>query len=602
MNFSKMSRFSKLSLALASIGVVSMLTGCGGGSGSGTSTTPYDPYSPTVDVRCTPGNDVIGTWKVVANNKTLMPDSPQLPFFSYNQPSVNNDGVVVFRGRAKSGTSGSGEIQRGIYATEACKPISIYTVADTVNTPVPAPNNTSATFNEFPSIPRIDAHSGLIATRGQSAPVWTYTDPVTGLDTKAGTSGVYVTSPSGLSTGMGILGNVPEFSYMQVPGASTTGLKFDQFPGSPSVTDSKYLVFKGNYTETNGTLTTSKTGVYYRDLTIAGSPTTMIASSNTVIPGQTTTSTTFDSTAPPSSADGKVVFLGLDNELTPTMGGIYMAPIADKPTLDPLVQIGQVVPNKAGTALDGTSKFTQIGEGLSFDGRYVAFWGAWGQDFATHGGMHTIQLTCPTDGSKALQAACMAGSDKDASGNPTGQTTEYVPDNQGIFLVDSQTKGIWMVARGEDPAAGPLGSIPFQGFMYWNYSGSTQGGDAEPPKWRSSAFAAVDGNRGVIFKGSPTADSVSGIYGVPFNKATGTLGTVFKVIATGDQMTTLDAAAPAGPITSVSIEREGLRAGWLTLTASSADWAGAYVTYFPGAFHLAGTPDANGIDNLILGN
>lgn len=415
------------------------------------------------------------------------------------------------------------------------------------------------------------------------------------LDTKVGTSGLYVTMPTELATGVGILGSVPDFSYMQVPDASTTGIKFDQFPGSPSVTDNKYLVFKGNYTDG-----VSKTGVYYRDLTVSKSPVITIANTNTVIPGQTTTTTTFGSTAPPSSEGGKVVFVGLDNEGAPTMGGIYMAPVADKPALTPLVTIGQLIPNKLGTALDGTSTFTQIGEALAFDGRYVAFWGAWGQDFATHGGMHAIQLPCPTDGSKALQAACMAGSDKDSNGNPTGLTTEYVPDNQGIFLVDSQhPTNIWMVAQGYDSGTSGQAGIPFNGFMYWTYSGSPQGGDAEPPHWRSSAFAAVDGSRGVIFKGSPTAASVSGIYGVPF--ASGALGAVFKVIATGDPMTTLDAAAPAGPITSVAIEREGLRNGWLTLTASSADWAGAYVTYFPSAFHLAGTPDANGIDNLILG-
>ena len=587
-----MFRFTKLSIALVAVGFASIIVGCSSGGGSSTAYTPYDPYLPGLDTPCTPGSDVIGTWKVVANNQTLMPDSPQLPFFSYNQPSVNSDGIVVFRGRAKSGTSNSGEIQRGIYATNSCQQTGIiYTVADTLTTQVPVPNNTNATFNEFPSIPRIDAHSGLIATRGQSAPVWTLPD-----GTQVGTAGLYVTMPSALATGIGILGNVPEFSYMQVPDASTTGIKFDQFPGSPSVTDNKYLVFKGNYTDG-----VSKTGVYYRDLDVTGSPVTTIANTNTVIPGQTTTTTTFGSTAPPSSEGGKVVFVGLDNEDAPTMGGIYMAPVADKPALDPLVTIGELVPDKTSAPLDGTSTFTQIGEALAFDGRYVAFWGAWGQNFTTHGGMHTITLTCPTDGSKALQAACMAGSIKDpVTGDPTGQYQEYEPINQGIFVVDSQTKKVWMVARGEFGATGPLGTIPqFQGFMYWVYSGSTQGGDAEPPKWRASAFAAVDGSRGVLFKGSPSASTASGIYGVQFNGSS--LGTTFKVIATGDPMTTLDAAAPAGPITSVAIEREGLRNGWLTLTAASADWAGAYATYFPSAFHLAGTPDANGVDNLILG-
>ncbi len=592
-----MFHFKKLTLALASIGLVSVLGGCGGGGG-GDAYTPDNPYTPSLNDPCTPGSDVIGTWKVVANNAKIMPDSPLLPFFSYNQPSVNTNGVVVFRGRAKSSINGSGEIQRGIYATSACQTTGIiYTVADTANTQVPAPNNTGATFNEFPSIPRIDANSGLIATRGQSAPVWSYTDPSTGLDTQVGTAGLYVTLPTGFSTGIGILGNVPAFSYMQVPDASASGIKFDQFPGSPSVADNKYLVFKGNYTDG-----VSKTGIYYRDVTVPGSAVTTIANTDTVIPGQTTTSVTFGSTAPPSAQGGQVVFVGLDNEDAPTMGGIYMAPIADKPALDPLVTIGELVPDKTGAAL-GTETFTQIGEALAFDGHYVAFWGAWGQDFATNGGMHQITLTCPTDGSQALRNACMAGSIKDpVTGDPTGQYHEYEPINQGIFLVDTQTKTVWMVARGEygyTGAAGP-GAPQFQGFQYWVYSGSTKGGDAEPPKWRSSAFAAVDGNRGVLFKGSPLASTASGIYGVPFNGSS--LGTTFKVIATGDSMTTLDTAAPLGPITSVAIEREGLRNGWLTITAASADWAGAYATYFPGAFHLAGTPDANGIDNLILGN
>ena len=79
-----MTRLTKLSLALASLGLASALGACGGGGSSSVAYTPYDPYSPTVDVPCTPGSDVIGTWKVVANNQTLMPDSPQLPFFSYN--------------------------------------------------------------------------------------------------------------------------------------------------------------------------------------------------------------------------------------------------------------------------------------------------------------------------------------------------------------------------------------------------------------------------------------------------------------------------------------------------------------------------------------
>lgn len=590
----QMDNHFQIKWVMASLTIASVLAGCGG----------EDSVNASVLSACEPSNDVVGTWKVIANNITTMPDSPQLTFFSYNQPSVNENGLVVFRGRAKSASDGEGEIQRGIYAVDTCVPKSaIYTIADTVNTIVPEPNNTAAKFNEFPSIPRIDLGSSLIVTRGQSAPVLTYTDSM-GVSTKVGTSGLFVKLASGLATGIGLLGNVINFQYMQVPDATTTGLKFDQFPGSPSASDGKYLVFKGNYTDV-----TSKTGVFFRDLKTPNSPVAVIANSDTVIPASATnlfnpTNTLFGSTAPPSAAKGKVVFVGLDNEQSPTMGGIYSAVIANKPELDVLVQIGDLVPQNIDSTL--VSRFTQIGEGLAFDGRFVAFWGAWGTSPSnTSGqpgpGMHRVNLACPTDGEKTLQAACLAGSDKDINGLPTGFTAVDVPDNQGIFVVDTTTKLISMIARADftNPASS------FSGFMYWTYSGSTQGGDAEPPHWRSSAFAAIDGNRGVIFKGSPnstTTNGMAGIYGTTY--LGNSVGPIFKVVATGDLMSSLDPSAPAASqITSVSIEREALRNGWLVLTAASADWAGTYVSHFPKLFNLGAVlPDQPSIFSLILGN
>ena len=62
-------------------------------------------------------------------------------------------------------------------------------------------------------------------------------------------------------------------------------------------------------------------------------------------------------------------------------------------------------------------------------------------------------------------------------------------------------------------------------------------------------------------------------------------GPVFKVVAIGDDMARLDPQAPAGSsITSLGIEREGLRGRWLALTASSLNaagesWAGLYATH-----------------------
>ncbi|MGA8048719.1 MAG: hypothetical protein WCA09_00910 [Burkholderiales bacterium] len=552
---------------------------------------------------CVPGSDVIGAWKVVSNNQTAVPGSTDIKFFSYNQPSINSSGLLVFRGRARGatgsgGSGGSASMSRGVFALDACLPSpKLYTVADT-STVVPAPNNTDAVFTEFPSIPRIDMNAGVMATRGQSNPVWTLSD-----GTKLGTSGVYVASAAGLSTGIGLLGGVPEFSYMQVPNASTTGVKFDQFPGSPTVSDGKYLAFKGNYTDTDGVTTVSRTGVYYRDLSVSNSPLHVIADSSMPIPG-TDPATTFGSTAPPSAANGKVAFVGLDNEDAPTAGGLYIAPLADMPALTPLVQIGQtVVTDSAGGPLVDNPTFSQLGEGLAFDGRYIAFWGAWGAD------MREITLTCPEDGNADLIAACNEQ-------NPGGTKQVMVPVNQGVFLYDIQRGKLWMAARaGSDEQ--------FQDFLYWVFSGSpgttgASGGsggesgptDAEPPRWRASAFAAVDGARGVIFKGSlmPAegfTPPTSGIYGAPFTGSK--VDPVFKIVEVDDSIAPIDPTAPAeSKITALGIERESLRSGWLTITASTLDplgesWAGIYATYFPGAFHVSAAVAPSTVGTLILG-
>ncbi len=154
-------------------------------------------------------------------------------FNSYNQPAINKEGVVVFRARSRGGMGGSeggsggsggerpaearrsggstggsgagsgsggtgggesgggagsggmggssgGQPERGIYMRNLAEQGPLYMVFRRSGT-VPQPNNTTigkddqlASFNEFPSVPRIDAGSDTIATRGQSTPVWTY--------------------------------------------------------------------------------------------------------------------------------------------------------------------------------------------------------------------------------------------------------------------------------------------------------------------------------------------------------------------------------------------------------------------------------------------
>ena len=82
----------------------------------------------------------------------------------------------------------------------------------------------------------------------------------------------------------------------------------------------------------------------------------------------------FDSTSPPSAAAGKMVFTGLDNEAAPKAGGIFMASLTDSPTLSTVASVNTEVPK------NGTQTLTAFGEGLSFDGRYVGFWGGWGTE------------------------------------------------------------------------------------------------------------------------------------------------------------------------------------------------------------------------------
>lgn len=560
-------------LAIAS-SIVLFLAACGGDG----ETAP-----PAVASACSSAiSNATGKWVTVVNN-AISPPGPAgagKNFFSFNQPSINSNGKVVFRARAKApGVGGGGEPHRGVWAVDLCSSPVLETILDT-SMVVPAPNNEGAIFNETPSIPRIDISSSLIASRGNSQPVWTYTDPDTGLETKAGTTGIFTWINGPLATGVNILGNVAnvnpdlDFTYFQVPLPAPAGTKFDVFPGSPTMTNGKFIAFKGNFTMTEGGVAVGKTGVYFRDISVPRGPVIAIADTSTVIPGQ---STMFGSTAPPSAAAGKIVFTGLDIEEAPTMGGIYVAPLTERPALTSIAQIGDPVLDRSGVPLADGSTFNKFGEGLAYDGRYVAFWGAWGA--ATR----DIVLTCPTDGNKDRIAYC------NEVYAPDGRTTVQVPVNQGIFFHDSVSRKTLMVARagvGEG----------FQDFLYWVYSGRPPGtgegddSDGEPPRWRSSAFAAVDGARGVLFKGSRspipgvTVPS-SGIYGSGFSN--GALTDVVSAIEVGNLVGKLDPGAPAeSTVLSVGIEREAVRSGWVTLTASTINpagesWAGVYATYVP---------------------
>ena len=530
------------------------------------------------------------TWTRVADSTDGIPGTASL-FTSFNQPSVNIGGLVVFRARG----AGPQTPPRGVFVRDmqAGLPISAVVVRGTT---VPDPNNTTyssggssalSSFLEFPAIPRIDARSDALATRGQSRPVWTFLLP-DATESRLGTSGVYARMNGTLSTGASLLGavtdaatGVPQFSEYSVPGAAGLS-RFDQFPGSPSITNGTIIAYKGNYTDSATGI--SKTGVFFRDLSSSAivQTTQLVANSDMLIPGQSSGKgggkVLFGSTAPPSAADGRVVFLGVDNEESPTLGGIYIADLVPSLVLKQLVAIGGRVPGEP----EGTG-FTRLGEALSFDGRWVAFWAGWGSE------TRTLTLSCPEDGSAAMLEWCNEQ-------YPDGFVAE-VPVHQGIFVHDTRSGITQRVAT-----AGNGGD--FDDFLFWVFSGrapgsgSSEEGDEslELARWRNSSFVAVCGaevvgdgkddgkddgkndgkNDGrddssadcfcVAFKGRMRG--VDGIHVVRSGESPRVIG----ALTTRMPGVVLDPSVSAGlGVVAVGLEREALRGRWLTVAGSMLD-------------------------------
>lgn len=532
-------------------------------------------------------------WSTVVNNGDYMPGdqcdpaTPSLPtcrnFNSYNQPSVNAEQLVVLRARSRGG-HGGGQPVHGIYSRDMAVGGPVVKILDR-ETLVPQPNNLDTVFHEPPSFPRIDIGSDTLATRGNHQPVWRYLLE-DGSETRAGTSGIYATPNGPLITGAGKLGAVPGFTFLEVP--EQPGAFFDVFPGAPAVTDGNVIVFKGNYTIDN----VGKTGVYYRvlmDATIplstntslspAGGtmPSVLIANnSDTRIPG---TNTVFGSTAPPSAANGMAVFAGFDNEDNPTLGGIYLAPLSPEPELTTLVSIGGRVPGE-----NNRTRFSKLGEGLSFDGRFVGFWGAWGAE------TKTVILDCRHEGNAARVAFCHEQ-------HPDGFAVE-VPLHQGIFVHDVRTGRTHEVTKTTGY---------FDDFLYWNFSGHVPGsdeeGDGEPARWRASAFVAVSGTVDgrltdpqfhVAFKGRKgemsAGNYLNPVDGIYLAKGPGNLR-IDPLIESGMDGTLFDPKAvdivtdAALPVTEMGIERDGFRANSIVINAGMGEeetgWSGIYMTTAP---------------------
>ena len=515
------------------------------------------------------------TWSTVVNNNDPVPEvEPPRNFNSYNQPSVNEDGLVVIRARSRGGPP-LGPATHGIYTRDMSMPGSpIVRILDR-NSEVPQPNNLGTYFVETPSFPRIDMTSDTIATRGNHQPVWRYVagvDPDTGADieTRSGTTGIYSNPFGPLVTGAAKLGDVADFSFFEVP--EFPGTRFEVFPGAPSATGGNIIAFKGNYTVGD----IGKTGVYFRQLEdqpivlqdgtalepAAGeSPVVLVANNtDTLIPGS---STVFGSTAPPSTANGRIVFAGFDNEENPTLGGIYIAPLQSQPGLTELVRIGERVPGQPAGDV-----FTYLGEGVAFDGRYVGFWGAWGTVTETGplgeticaSGCRDVVVHCPAEGNAARIAFCL-----EQCPEPGGCTVQ-VPVKQGIFVHDTTRDRTTTVAK--------TGAV-FDEFLFWNFSGKVPGvgegdeggeDDGEPARWRSSAFVAVSSGPGTTVKAAFKAETANAL-GIYLGMGPGqAIQTIIDTTMDGQDV---DPEAPAGStITEVGLEREGLRGEWLAVSAT----------------------------------
>lgn len=514
-------------------------------------------------------------WNTAVNNASEAPGGePGARFISYNQPALNDDGIMVFRARSRVSTGNP--LTSGIYRLDLFGgPIEKLAIRGDV---VPDPNNTVvsgslATFNDFPSTPRIDPGSGLIASRGQHDPAWTYL--VDGAETRVGTAGIFAFQGTTGVTGASLLGAAVEldgvtltFPWFSVPG-TVLGTRFDQFPGSPALSDGRYIIYKGNYTDLDDGI--GRTGIYYRDV-VAGDPqpfTGLIANSDTIIPNQPMGGIVeFGSTAPPSAANGWVYFTGLDIEEAPTLGGIYRTPIAPTPELQVVAGVGEQVPGEP----PGYT-FVTFGEALSVssDGNRLLFWGAWGSE--------TFEklLLCPEDGRPAVIAFCNEQ-------HPDGFLID-VPVNQGFFVFDAPTDRLYRIAR--------TGEEGIEDFVFHNFSGRVPGtGDSEDDeelaRWRSGATGGLSSAAGAPSLAAIKAarNGTSGIYlreGLAFQLP---LRTIAEVDTTSG--TALDPDAPAGSVVSeVGVERDGFRNDRLAINAAmlfedpldpeeSIGWAGIY--------------------------
>jgi hypothetical protein len=496
-------------------------------------------------------------WYSVADTSTLVPGNT-VPFSIFGLPAINSNGLVAFSGISAPSTSETGETSSvlGVYTASSNNPAqSLKKVADTA-TLVPAPNTltygqTLAKFGGFSPNASIDQSSPVVGFAANHPPVMQVGSG------KAGSAGLYGNPATSLLTGVGLI-TVDPYTYFQVPDLTMpAGTPFGALPVSPAVVNGTTFVFKGDYL--NGT--TLAMGVYFRDLQASNgaSPVELIASTvSTMIPNQ---GVRFGYIGAPSAVGSDVVFVGYNRKDSPAAGGIYYSPLLPAPpsgdptNLVPLVTIGSPVPGE-------TATFNQFSDNISFDGRYVGFWGAWGTETTTR------HITCPTDINPTVSAYCQTVF-------PDGYDAK-VPVHQGIFVYDRQTQTITTIAK---TANG------FSDFTYWPFVGTppevpptTGGGSGE-------VEVSLEAPAFVLTPNVVVAGSTTGGFQVAFEASTGTADGIYmasgqgldKIVTAVDTTmpsTTLNINAdPTSQIKSIYLGREGMRDNWLTIGSTMVDSA-----------------------------
>ena len=218
-----------------------------------------------------------------------------------------------------------------------------------------------------------------------------------------------------------MLGDVAGFEYFKVPIADVPlGTGFDQFPGSPAVTERNTIVFKGNFAVRGA----GKTGVFYRDIAanrgVRRSKSSRVRTRRfpVTVPGTAARSRSARRAAQRGGQDRGVC--RLDDEGGPTAAASTGRSSASKPiTLEKVVGVDDQVPGEV------NQRFKTFGEAISLssNGRSVLFWGTWGTE------TREVTLTCPAEGNVDLRTYC-----KQVTGNGL---KVFVPVNQGFFVRDS---------------------------------------------------------------------------------------------------------------------------------------------------------------------